>query len=975
WVVTGTQPAQPSIACYETATFNGTTCQWVVTGSPNPAITTTASACDSYVWSANGSTYTASGTYNYSANCQDYVLNLTVTASTSNTTTASACNSYTWSVNGATYTQSGTYTSVSGCHTETLSLTVTASSSNTTTASACDSYTWSVNGATYTQSGTYISVSGCHTDVLSLTITPSSSNTTTAAACGSYFWSVTGQAYTQSGTYSSVSGCHTEILSLTVTPITSNSTSASACDSYTWSVNGQTYTQSGTYNSVNGCHTEVLFLTVSASTSNTTTLTSCEQYTWNANGQTYTQTGVYTSVSGCNTEILDLTISPLNVSASVTSPIACFGGTGVVTVSATGGQAPLYGTGAQVTAAGTWTFTVTDDNGCSATSSSVTLTEPSKVQGSTSTTSSNCGSSNGSATVTASGGAGGYSYLWSDGQTTATATGLGIGSYSVTITDANGCTGTAAASVGGIGGAPGAAGAVTGPNGACRNTTATFSIASVAGASTYSWSLPAGATGSSTSTSITVTFTNTYNGGFICVTPTNSCGNGAQSCINVPVITVAPTQPGTITLSAPACGPAVITCSVAPVANATSYNWTVSGSQATILSGQGTRTITLNVPAGFTNAQLGVSASNCIASSTARYQTIIGLAVINTGLTGPIYLCANTTQNYSVGTAIGATSYTWSISGNATIQSSTGTQCVVKTNAGWTGGVLTVSAINSCGSNPRSFTLYKTPLQPGAMTGPATDLCYAAGARTATYSIAAVAGATSYSWAVPTGMSITSNTGTSITVSIASNFTGGNVSVTANGSCGASTPRTLVVSTKPAVPGAISGATSVCKSQSSVSYSIAAVSGATSYAWSVSGGAYIAPGSTAALVDYRTATTATAVITVNAVNQCGASSPQRLSVTVNLACRESNFASQQALTAFPNPTNGKVTMSFNAPTADRYLVRVVDLIGKVVYSGDLNAEAGLNTKEIDLSSMSKGIYILNVQTEGGEAQTLRLIVE
>jgi hypothetical protein len=52
---------------------------------------------------------------------------LTITPSTNNTTTASACDTYTWSVNGSTYTTSGTYTSVTGCHTETLVLTVNTS--------------------------------------------------------------------------------------------------------------------------------------------------------------------------------------------------------------------------------------------------------------------------------------------------------------------------------------------------------------------------------------------------------------------------------------------------------------------------------------------------------------------------------------------------------------------------------------------------------------------------------------------------------------------------------------------------------------------------------------------------------------------------------------------------------------------------------------------------------------------------------
>ena len=40
-------------------------------------------------------------------------------------TTQTACNTYTWSVNGTTYTASGTYTSVIGCQTETLNLTIT----------------------------------------------------------------------------------------------------------------------------------------------------------------------------------------------------------------------------------------------------------------------------------------------------------------------------------------------------------------------------------------------------------------------------------------------------------------------------------------------------------------------------------------------------------------------------------------------------------------------------------------------------------------------------------------------------------------------------------------------------------------------------------------------------------------------------------------------------------------------------------
>jgi hypothetical protein len=105
--------------------------------------TSSATACDSYTWSVNGQTYTTGGqkTYNTTnaAGCSHVeILDLTINNSTSNSTSATACGSYFWSVNGTTYTTGGTYTSTStngaGCpHTETLVLTIYQSPSVTVT--------------------------------------------------------------------------------------------------------------------------------------------------------------------------------------------------------------------------------------------------------------------------------------------------------------------------------------------------------------------------------------------------------------------------------------------------------------------------------------------------------------------------------------------------------------------------------------------------------------------------------------------------------------------------------------------------------------------------------------------------------------------------------------------------------------------------------------------------------------------------
>ena len=84
----------------------------------------------------------------------------------------------------------------------------------------------------------------------------------------------------------------------------------------------------------------------------------------------------------------------------------------------------------------------------------------------------------------------------------------------------------------------------------------------------------------------------------------------------------------------------------------------------------------------------------------------------------------------------------------------------------------------------------------------------------------------------------------------------------------------------PATPGAITGASSICENQSGVVYSISAVSGATSYTWSVPASATItAQATTICTVTFGTAGTVNISVTAN--NACGNSAAQTNAVTVN----------------------------------------------------------------------------------------------
>jgi gliding motility-associated-like protein len=125
--------------------------------------------------------------------------------------------------------------------------------------------------------------------------------------------------------------------------------------------------------------------------------------------------------------------TPINVSATLTSPISCNGGQGQVTVSANGGT-PSYTSGVgtfPVTAGPNQVFTVLDTNGCTG-SDTITITQPSLL--SASVVQNNpilCHGDTTTVTVTASGGTPNYS-------------GIGVfpvtvGTHTFVVTDANGC--------------------------------------------------------------------------------------------------------------------------------------------------------------------------------------------------------------------------------------------------------------------------------------------------------------------------------------------------------------------------------------------------------------------------------------------------------------------------------------------------------------------------------------------------------
>ena len=140
-------------------------------------------------------------------------------------------------------------------------------------------------------------------------------------------------------------------------------------------------------------------------------------------------------------------LPPLTVSAKPTD-VSCFGGAdGKDTAIITAGISPfgyVWSTTAVTSgitglSTGSYSVTVTDHEGCTATASSNVSQAP-VLTSSMDTTNVSCfGGSNGNIVVSPVGGTTPYTYLWSDGNTQQDRIGVPANTYLLTITDAHGC--------------------------------------------------------------------------------------------------------------------------------------------------------------------------------------------------------------------------------------------------------------------------------------------------------------------------------------------------------------------------------------------------------------------------------------------------------------------------------------------------------------------------------------------------------
>ena len=251
-------------------------------------------------------------------------------------------------------------------------------------------------------------------------------------------------------------------------------------------------------------------------------------------------------------------------------------------------------------------------------------------------------------------------------------------------------------------------------------------------------------------------------------------------------------------------------------------------------------------------------------------------------ITGPTAACANTTQTYSTTPIFGALSYLWTAPVGATILTGQGTTTVT-IQFGANSGNVSVAGVNPCGpgtaTNLAVTISPSAPLQPGTISGSAS-VCENS---TGTYSISAVTNATGYNWTVPVGATINSGQNTT-SINVTFGTTSGNITVTANNSCGTSAAQTLAVTVDP-IPIVNAGSNqSICANTSCIALNGTSSTG--SGIWSTSGTGTFVPNNTTLNACYTPSpadiSAGTVSLTLTSTNNgaCSAAS-QTIIITIN----------------------------------------------------------------------------------------------
>ena len=369
-------------AVYQDANGCDSTVTLVLNVLPNQLTNIEATICDNQTYTFDGQELNTSGVYTAvlagENGCDStLVLTLTVLPTQASGFAAVICEGETFTFFGIALTDAGDYAfnfeGENGCDSiVTVSLSVLPVASSSLEVTICDNEAYDYNGESLTAAGVYTFVfdaaNGCDSTVtLTLNVLPTQSTLIANSLCTGASFLYEGDTLTTSGIYTydyqGANGCDSTVtLVLEFVDQFETNLEVSICNGETYVFGQDTLADAGVYSQVvtatGGCDSLVnLTLNVLPLTEGSESVSICAGESYLFNGEVLTDSGVYTAVltgaNGCDsTAVLTLTVLPVQ------------NNTIEATVCANEGY-PFNG--ALLTDSGTYTATLTGENGCDST--------------------------------------------------------------------------------------------------------------------------------------------------------------------------------------------------------------------------------------------------------------------------------------------------------------------------------------------------------------------------------------------------------------------------------------------------------------------------------------------------------------------------------------------------------------------------------------------------------------------------------
>jgi hypothetical protein len=159
-------------------------------------------------------------------------------------------------------------------------------------------------------------------------------------------------------------------------------------------------------------------------------------------------------------------------------------------------------------------------------------------------------------------------------------------------------------------------------------------------------------------------------------------------------------------------------------------------------------------------------------------------------------------------------------------------------------------------------------------------------------------------------------------------------------------------------------------------YTWPTVPGATQYQITVPAGSTVISGSpTFTNTAFITWGTTGGNVIVKAQNNCGISGSRTLAVTI-AACRTADNGTGDFETlVYPNPAHDQLQVKFDAKAEEVMTLRITDFSGRVVRDFSLVSNAGENFHELEVITMTPGMYLLSIQGEKSGKSIKTIVIQ